>query len=672
MYFECLVALSLIAGATEAAAAVDEPLEEIRVLATRRAVKLGDLSSAISTADAAAVADRKLSTDALANVNGVTLQQTTPGQGAAIVRGLKGSAVLHLVDGMRLNNAIFRTAPTPWFALVPPTSVERIEVIRGTPAALYGSEAVGGVIQSVSRLPSFETDAMSTSGEVAIGLDSAELQQSIRATLDAGTRTLAGSLSAEFLRTGDRRIGGGERVGPSAYSSRALRAVLHGKPVEDRSWFLDVQWLEQPETPRVDELVPGFGQTEPASAEFVFVPSRRSFVHAQHQQVADSGIEWHVDAAWQRIDDDRRTRDFGASDRRHEQNRSDLFGLTINASSRYAALEWIAGLDIYYDEVTSSRIDEDLTTGEVVPRMSRFPDGSTISQAGLFVKADWYLGSRQHWSTGLRYTSVRIQLPDGTTIEPGRLSGDLGWLFDIDDRWQLMVNLGNGFRAPNIADLGTLGNRPGNRFNVPNTDLDAETVIHADAGLRYRSARWHAELVAYRLDYDDRIVSVETGDTTPAGRDIVRSVNAASSTIFGIEAGLRASLTDRFVIDANLNYTRGTQRVGQIEEPGDRIPPLQLRLNLGYRPSASWRLDASLIAADGQDRLSARDVGDARIDPAGTPGWAAVGAGALWTRPDGWQVAMAIDNIFDRRYRVHGSGLDAPGRNLGVTVRRSW
>ena len=173
MYFEYLLALGLIAGAAETTAVDEEPLEEIAVLATRRAVKLGDLSSSVATAGGAAVADRKLATDALADMNGITLQQTTPGQGAAIVRGLKGSAVLHLVDGMRLNNAIFRTAPTPWFALVPPTSVERIEVIRGTPAALYGSEAVGGVIQSVSRLPSFDTDAMSTRGEVAIGLDSA-------------------------------------------------------------------------------------------------------------------------------------------------------------------------------------------------------------------------------------------------------------------------------------------------------------------------------------------------------------------------------------------------------------------------------------------------------------------------------------------------------------------
>ncbi len=132
----------------------------------------------------------KLTTDALASVVGVSLQQTTPGQGAVIIRGLKGSAVLHLVDGMRLSNALFRTAPTPWFALVPASSVKRLEVVRGTPASLYGSEAVGGVVQSVSRLPEFDSDEVGYSGNIVAGFDSAELQKSLRATLDMGTRRL--------------------------------------------------------------------------------------------------------------------------------------------------------------------------------------------------------------------------------------------------------------------------------------------------------------------------------------------------------------------------------------------------------------------------------------------------------------------------------------------------
>ena len=672
IHFEYFIALAAISGAPDPLPADEEAIEEIAVLATRRAVSLGDLSSAISTVDRDAVLDRKLATDALAEVTGVTLQQTTPGQGAAIVRGLKGSAILHLVDGMRLNNAMFRTAPTPWFALVPTTSVERIEVVRGTPASLYGSEAVGGVIQSVSRLPEFDTETVNYAGDVIVGLDSAELQQTVRATLDAGTRRLAGSVSAEYLGTGNRRVGGGERIGPSGYSSQALRAVLHGSPSATRSWFVDLHFLEQPETPRIDELVPGFGQTEPSSSEFVFAPNRRTFVHVQHEHVSDAGIDWRFDAAWQRIDDDRRTRDLDAPARRYEENRSDLFGLTMNASGNYATVDWIAGLDLYHDEVRSARLEEDIASGATTPLASRFPDGSTIGQAGLFVKFDWRTGERHRWSAGLRYTDVRIELPDGTRIEPGSPSGDLGWIFDINEQWQLVANVGSGFRAPNIADIGTLGNRPGNRFNVPNTDLDAETVVHVDMGIRYHASLWHAELVAYRLDYDDRIVSVGTGDTTPEGRDIVRSVNAASSTLQGIEAGLHASLTDRLEVTAAVNYTRGVQRVGAEEEPADRVPPLQVRLAVEFEQSATWTFSSWLVAADRQDRLSARDIRDVRINPTGTAGWLALGASATRTSASGWQLVAGIDNILDKRYRVHGSGLDAPGRNVSLTLRRTW
>jgi outer membrane receptor protein involved in Fe transport len=653
-------------------AAAEQPIDEISVVATRRSSAIEDVSVAVSTANGSAARESKLATDVLADSVGVSLQQTTPGQGAAIVRGLKGSAILHLVDGMRLSNAMFRTAPTPWFALVPPTSVERIEIIRGTPASLYGSEAVGGVIQSVSRMPEFDGDATEFAGDVLVGLDSAELQRSIRATLDAGNRRLAASLSAEYLDTGNRRIGGGQRVGPSAYSARAARAVIRGTPSDRREWYVDLHFLEQPATPRVDELVPGFGQTEPSSAEFLFAPNERLFAHVQHDHRTRSGLDWKIDAAWQRIVDDRRTRDFGADERRLENNRSDLYGISLSVSGDLSGINWIAGLDLYHDEVRSRRYAQSLADDSLTVRAPRFPDGSTIAQGGLFTRFQWSLGSRHRISAGLRHSDVRIDLPDGTRIDPARLSGDLGWIFDVANRWQIVANFGKGFRAPNIADLGTLGNRPGNRFNIPNSSLGAETVNHVDLGVRFHGDRWHGEAVAWSLRYDDRIVSVGTGGMTPGGRDIVQSVNAASSRLHGVEAGLVADLAPRMRLRGALTYTHGTQRVAGTEEPADRVPPLHGRLTLEVDVSDAWQVETWLVAATGQDRLSARDVRDVRIDPAGTPGWGRIGASARWMSADGWSVLAALDNILDKRYRVHGSGIDAAGVNVSLTLRRSW
>jgi len=670
MTLRLLTLAPLVLIATPAQAS-DEPLDEITVLATRRPATVEEVSAAVSTIDGEEVTSHKLTTDALDSMVGVSLQQTTPGQGAVIIRGLKGSAVLHLVDGMRLSNAMFRTAPTPWFALVPVSSVKRLEVVRGTPASLYGSEAVGGVVQSVSRLPEFDSDEVEYAGEVVAGFDTAELQKSLRATIDMGTRHLAASFSAEYLRTGDRRVGGGHRIGPSGYDSQALRAVVRGIPEDDRSWLLDLHYLKQPETPRIDELVPGFGQTEPSSSEFLFAPNQRLFAHFQHDYIAPSGLDWKIDGAWQRIVDDRVSRDLDAPDRRLENNRSDLYGLTVSASGESSEIWWIAGADIYHDEVRSSRFGQDVASGAITVLAPRFPDGSTVSQAGVFGNLQWSLGDRHAITAGIRYTDVRIELPDGATIRPGRLSGDLGWVFGLPNSWQVVANAGAGFRAPNIADLGTLGNRPGNRFNIPNTDLGAESVTHGDMGLRHHSDRWRFEILMFALRYTDRIASVSTGDVTPGGRDIVQSVNAASSSIRGFEIGVTLDLTDQVTISANVSSTRGVQQVTDVEEPADRVPPLNGRLNIEYLPGDHWTFDGWLVAAAGQDRLSARDMRDVRINPLGTPGWATFGSSATWADAN-WQVSLGIDNLFDQQYRVHGSGIDAPGRNIFLTLQRHW
>jgi len=90
----------------------EDEIEEIQVTATRRPIDIKDVSAALTVVTGEEIYRSKLITDSLAAKPGVFLQQTTPGQGAAIIRGLKGSEVLHLVDGMRLNNAIFRNAPT--------------------------------------------------------------------------------------------------------------------------------------------------------------------------------------------------------------------------------------------------------------------------------------------------------------------------------------------------------------------------------------------------------------------------------------------------------------------------------------------------------------------------------------------------------------------------------
>jgi outer membrane receptor protein involved in Fe transport len=659
--------------------AAEEPLDVISVTAKRRAAAASEVSSSVSLVDGELIERGKLVTDALNAVPGVFLQQTTPGQGAAIVRGLKGSAVLHLVDGLLLNNAIFRSAPTQYLALVPLAAVERLEVVRGTPTSLHGSDAVGGVVQVVTHVPEFPDATTGARGEFFAGFDSAELGKRVHTTLDVGNERFATSLSAEVQRTGNRRVGGGERIGPSGFESRAARLVLRAAPSPGQSWLLDLHWLEQPETPRVDELVPGFGQSAPASSEFLFAPNRRTFVHAGYEDEAGPlGLEWTADLAWQRIVDDRVTRDYGAAERRLEDNRSDLFGATVSAAGETGSVSWIAGGEIYHDEVRSSRFEETVATGERVMIAARFPDGSSMRQAALYGNADLRTGNRHVVSAGLRFSFVEVRLA-GTapttrsTTDVNDLSGDLGWVFDWTDSTQIVANAGFGFRAPNVFDLGTLGARPGNRFNVPNTDLDSEDVVHLDLGLRRRSDRWRWEIDVYALDYEDRITSVGTGDVTEEGRDVVQSVNAASALIRGVEAGVEFSPRSSLTVAGAISYSHGRQRVeGSRSEPADRIPPLNGWLRAAWGNGGPWRFTGRIEFARRQDRLSARDVDDVRIDPGGTAGWAVASLGAEREIGAAWRLGMDIGNLLDERYRRHGSGLDAPGRSFSLTLRGNW
>jgi outer membrane receptor protein involved in Fe transport len=253
------------------------------------------------------------------------------------------------------------------------------------------------------------------------------------------------------------------------------------------------------------------------------------------------------------------------------------------------------------------------------------------------------------------------------------VSGDLGWIADLAGNWQLLTNIGYGFRAPNIFDLGTLGSRPGNRFNVPNANLDSERVTHGDLGVRYRSGRAELTLTAFAMHYRDRITSVLTGDLTPEGREVTQSVNAATSDVHGLEGSTHVPLAEYWTLEANITYTWGEQVfTGAAPEPADRIPPLNGTLRIVYDPESHFRLEAWADFAGKQTRLSNRDISDVRMDPNGTPAWASVGARVMLQQPAAWTWTATISNVSDVRYRVHGSGIDAVGRNLALAVRYQW
>jgi len=336
------------------------------------------------------------------------------------------------------------------------------------------------------------------------------------------------------------------------------------------------------------------------------------------------------------------------------------------------------GGELYFDRVHSARVVQNVVSGDRSSTQARFPDRSLATQLALYTHVSQHVSDRNMVSGGLRATSVAVHLPasphaTAQSVDVHDISADLGWIFKITDVWQLVANIGEGFRAPNIFDVGSLGERPGNRFNIPNPELGSERVTHTDVGVRHRSDAADIDLTLFHLRYRNKITSVLTGSVTTDGRDIVQSRNADRVVIHGIEASASFRLNQSLVAHALLNYTHGIQQIsGSAREAADRIPPLNASVELNYQNGRHIGLDAWFHFASRQDRLSARDTRDVRIDPDGTPAWGVLGARIRFTPGEAWQLALGIDNVTDKRYRRHGSGIDEVGRNFSFSIHRSW
>jgi outer membrane receptor protein involved in Fe transport len=380
-----------------------------------------------------------------------------------------------------------------------------------------------------------------------------------------------------------------------------------------------------------------------------------------------------IHAARQIITDDRLSQEWQSPDIVTENNRSTLDGVTMQVNSSLASesrLVW--GAEYYTDAVDSSRfvqVGESATTDEV---RSRFPDRSSMDSAAVYLSGEWNGHDKLTLSTGLRYSWFDINLPadnnhDGLKLTPSDLTGDVHAVYSIKPTLKLVANIGRGFRPPNIFDLATLGPRPGNRFNIANPDLGSETVWSYDVGFKTETDNIEWEVFAFYLDYSDKITSVFTGQTTEDGRDIIRSENRNNVQIYGFESGLYWGLSDDLDVFLVLNHTRGQESNDtEPDIPADRIPPLNGKIGLSYQINDRWSIEPFVLFARDQHRLSPRDVRDPRINPLGTPGWGTINLLLDWHVSAMTQVGFRLENITDRDFREHASGIDAPGRNIGL------
>jgi TonB-dependent heme/hemoglobin receptor len=661
----------------------DEIQEHVQVTATRTNKRDIDIAAAVTAISEDAILEQ--APDVIAEMlraqPGAFFQQTTPGQGIPIIRGLKGSQVLHMVDGMRLNNAFFRNAPNQYLGLVDSFATQRIELVRGAQGSLYGADAMGGVLNILTIEPRYNQSTWQQESRLYGSFDSVDNGWVLSARTQGGKDGWGFAGGASYQDHSDRTSGSGEKLVPSAYKSKAadLKFVIDSS--EYSSLMLSAQVMEQPSTPRYDELVPGYGQTEPSSEQFLFEPNRRSFIHARYQLEGQSNwfdqFEAHI--ARQVITDDRLTQEYGSPVIVTEDNESTLDGVTVQFNSSLASgMQLVWGAEYYTDTVNSRRFSYVENPDELTEVRSRFPDGSSMDSAAVYLSGEWFANENFDLNAGLRYSWFDIRLPDNENYDPVKLTpsdltGDIHAVYSISPELKLVANLGRGFRPPNIFDLATLGPRPGNRFNVANPDLEPESVWSYDLGIKTETENLELEIFAFYMDYSDKITSVYTGEITEDGRDIIRSENRNSVKIYGLEVGVYWAATDDLRLYTVFNYTHGEEQDDpEVSIPADRIPPFNGKLGLEYFFNSDWRIEPYLLFASRQDRLSPRDIRDSRINPTGTPGWGTLNVVLDWQLSRQLQLGLRLENLTDKAYREHASGIDAPGRNIGAWVNYSF
>lgn len=647
-----------------------DDFEHIIVTAARKKQSIENLATAVSVVTKAEILEKNITLlpDLLREEAGVYIQQTTPGQGIPIIRGLKGSENVHLIDGMRLNTAFFRNSPNQYLALVDPFMTEQIEIIRGPASVLYGGDALGGVLNVITHTPNFDGEEWQNLGEIYFSYDSADQKSLSHLSWDMGNEKIATSFGLSYQDIGVRTIGGGDKIPFTSYISKAFNNKWVFNISEDKSITFDIQYLTQPATPRVDDLVVGFGQSEPDSSLFLFSPNERQFAHLSYDEA--TATSWYdnasYDVSWQLIKDYRVKSDFDSESITQEQNESTLLSFQSSFDKELNdEFSIVYGLDFYHDTINSAK--QKINDGITTDSESRFPDDSTMRHIGIFADMTKYF-EQQDVTFGLRYSDYRIDLNNpnivNDTLDLDDLTWHLSWLYHLSENNKLFSNLGRGFRPPNIFDLGQVGDRPNNRFNIINTNIEPETVHTLDFGWKHFSQKYVIDLTLFYSKYKDKIASVETGELTDEGQFIVQSQNINNVTLYGLESSFQYDINADSEINMVINYIWGEETSNGNSEAADRIPPLNGFIGYKKQLNDEWSINPKIIFASTQDRLSARDVRDARINPEGTGGFVTHNVYANWKPTGVLNFRFGLENIFDKKYREHGSGLEAAGRNF--------
>lgn len=563
------------------------PVDPITVTATRTPRGVFETPTPVTVLDARAIAEK--TPDNAADLfrdlpgldaNGVGVSQVRPA-----IRGQRGQRILLLSDGIRLNNSRRQQDFGEVPALVDVTSIQSIEVVRGPASVLYGTDAIGGVVNMITRTP------VQDGFHGSLGYKHGSVEGQHRGTgrffgrfgnldLQAGfTARDAGVYEAPAGTFGDIRLDRDTPVLDTGVRDRSLDFRV-GYQLSARN----AVWVKY-EGYEADEA--GFGFVDPAaydpgSAEIRIRYPNQSF----WKTTVGYGIKNVSSPLLDRVDlvgyvqRNERTLAMdirtsfgpeappGAGLILESENFTDLAtaGLRLEAktlASRRVLLTY--GVDYFRDR--SENTDHTLTTivgfgppAEEETFATNVPN-ATYQSLGAFAQSEVELSSRASLVLGARYQGIRAETRETanwvgipTSKSDRTLVGSANAIFEVARGLSVIGSMGRAFRAPNIIEWFFEGPTPeGSGYQVSNPDLTAETSFNVDVGLRYRNAWLAAETFVFRNTIFNGIRIAPTGEEIE-GLPAFRNVNVDELLYRGVEASATVFLPEGLSVGAGYTY----------------------------------------------------------------------------------------------------------------------
>lgn len=629
--------------------------------------------------------------EALGDSAGVMVQKTSHGQGSPYLRGFTGFRTLFLVDGIRLNNSVLREGPNQYWAMVDVFALDELETVRGPVSVLYGSEAIGGTVQALTRRPPAAEAAPQISGHALYRYASAERSSVGRLELAGrlGPR-LGYALGGSLKDFGDVEAGGEVGRQPrTGYDEQGLDLKLRYTLTPATELTAAYQQVAIDDAWRTHSTLfaRSWRGTTIGGDQRRALDQRRSlgYVQLRHDRPRPIFDSLTASLSFHRQEEEQ--------DRVRGDGRRDLQGFDVATWGAWLRLEkatgiglWTYGLESYRDGVDSFQLRFD-AAGELAQRAVQGPvaDDATYRLWGAYVQNQLPVGGRLRLILGARYTRAEADaraVQDPVTGERIAVAGDWDqvvgsarFLLPLDRRGRLHFYgaLSQAFRAPNLSDLTRFDSARTDEIETPSPHLEPETYLAYELGVKLRTPRAALELAAFHTAIDDMVIRVPTGAVVDGELEVTKA-NGGDGYSRGLELAAEARASGRVAVFANVTWNDGevdtfpTSTSAEVREPLDRLMPLTAHLGVRWQGRKGW-IESLATQAAAQDRLSTRDRADTqRIPPGGTPGYRVLTVRGGWRFDHRWTLSAAVENLTDEDYRIHGSGLNEPGRNFVASV----